>query len=233
MSQEIAYLYKITDATNGKEYIGVSKDPKKRFRKHCEKPSKNRRSILANAIQAHGKDKFSMQILCKSTAEYCYEMESKLIEGYNTRNPNGYNITAGGLGYTGFRKEFHHMYGTQKSLEFREFMRQKFLGRPIPEEQKAKIRATLTGRKAKPETIAKRSAVMKGRKQTPEHIQARTGWKMSDEAKEKIRQSRLGKINYVSTPEQNKAQSERMKAMWADPEQKAKRTANMKKKVTS
>jgi len=235
MSQSIAYLYKITDATNGREYIGVTKDPKERFRKHCEKPHKNRRSILANAIQAHGKDKFSMQILCKSTAEYCYEMESKLIAGYNTRNPNGYNITAGGRGYTGFQKEFHHMYGTKKSPEFREFLRQKFLGRPITEEQKAKIRATLTGRKSTLEARANQSKALKGKKHSEQHVKARTGWKMSDEAKEKIRQSRLGKRNYVATPEQNKTQSDRLKAKWADPEFRAMmmEARSKKKEVTS
>ena len=235
MSQEIAYLYKITDATNGKEYIGVTKNPEKRFRKHCDKPSDNRRSVLANAIQAHGKDKFSMQILCKSTAEYCYEMEAKLIEGYKTRTPSGYNITAGGLGYTGFRGPAHHKYGKRNSPELNEYMRQLYLGRTLPEEQKAKISATLTGKKAKPETIAKRSATMKGRKQTPEHIQARTGWKMSDEAKEKIRQSRLGKRNYVATPEKNKAHSDKLKAKWSDPEFRAMmmEARNKKKEVIS
>jgi len=132
MSQEIAYLYKITNIINGREYIGVTKNPEKRFRNHCEKPSDTRKSILANAIQAHGKDKFSMQILCKSTAEYCYEMEAKLIEGYKTRTPSGYNITAGGLGYTGFRGPAHHKYGKKNSPELNEHMRQLFLGRPIP-----------------------------------------------------------------------------------------------------
>ena len=235
MSQEIAYLYKITDATNGREYIGVSKDPNKRFRKHCDKPTDNRRSILANAIQAHGKDKFSMQILCKSTAEYCYEMEAKLIEGYKTRTPSGYNITAGGLGYTGFRGPAHHKYGKRNSPELNEHMRQLFLGRPIPEEQKAKISATLTGRKAKPETLAKMSATRKGCKQSEQHVQARTGWKMPEEAKEKIRQSRLGKRNYVATPDENKAQSDRLKAKWADPEFRAMmmEARSNKKEVTS
>jgi len=76
---------------------------------------------------------------------------------------------------------------------------------------------------------------MKGRKQTPEHIQARTGWKMSDEAKEKIRQSRLGKRNYVATPEENKAHSDRLKAKWADPEFRAMmmEARSKKKEVTS
>jgi len=235
MQQEIAYLYKITNAVNGMEYIGVSKNPEKRFKKHCEKPQDSRRSILRNAIQAHGKDNFSLQILCKSTAEYCYEMESKLIEGYKTRTPLGYNITAGGLGYTGFRGEFHHMYGTQRSPEFREFMRQKYLGRPLSEEQKAKISASLTGKKAKPETIAKMSATRKGRKQSEQHVKARTGWKMPEEGKEKLRQAHIGVRTYVATPEQNKAQSDRLKAKWADPEFRAMmiEARNKKKEVIS
>jgi len=232
MEQQIAYLYKITNTLNGTEYIGVSKNPKLRFTKHCQKPNNSRRSILSNAINAHGKENFALQILCQGLKDYCYEMESKLIAGYNTRQPNGYNITAGGLGYSGFSGENSPMYGSKKSPELREHMRQMFLGRPIPPEQRAKISASLVGKKQSLETIEKRRQKMIGQKRSEQSKQNMRGWKMSEDGKEKIRKSRLKVRNHVSTPEQNKAQSERMKAFWADPELRAKRMANMNNKVT-
>jgi group I intron endonuclease len=232
MSDETAFIYKITNTLNGKEYIGVSKNPKLRFTKHCQKPNSSRKSILSNAIHAHGKENFSMQILCQGSKEYCYELEKKAIKVYVTRTPDGYNITAGGLGYSGFIGAAHHKYGKKNSPELNEHMRQLFLGRPIPPEQRAKISASLKGKKQSLESVEKRRQKMIGQKRSEQSKQNMRGWKMSEEGKEKIRQNRFNVRNYVSTPEQNQAQAERMKALWADPELRAKRMANMKKKVT-
>ena len=227
----IGYLYRITNNVNGMQYIGVSKHPAKRFKKHCTKPSKNRTSLLGNAIQKYGSDQFALEVLVQSTMEYCFDLEMKAIKALETRKPNGYNITAGGEGYAGFFGKDNHMYGKKKPAAFGEYMSKLFTGRPIPPEQRAKISASLTGKKHSAETIEKRNKAITGLKRSEETKQKMRGWRMSEEGKERIRQSKIGgKFHYVLPPEERKAQSDRMKAVWADPILRAQRVANMKKR---
>jgi len=229
-SNTIGYLYRITNNVNGMQYIGVSKHPAKRFKKHCTKPSTHKKSLLGNAIQKYGADQFALEVLVQSTMEYCFDLEIKAIEALETRTPSGYNITAGGEGFAGFFGEDHHMYGVKRSQEWCNHMSNLFTGRPIPPEQRAKISASLIGRKQSAETIEKRRIATTGLKRSEEAKQKMRGWKMSEEGKEKIRQSKLGsKATYIATSEHRKAQSDRMKAVWANPILKAQRVANMNK----
>jgi group I intron endonuclease len=229
-SNTIGYLYRITNNVNGMQYIGVSKHPAKRFKKHCTKPATHKKSLLGNAIQKYGADKFALEVLVQSTMEYCFDLEIKAIEALETRTPSGYNITAGGEGFAGFFGEDHHMYGVKRSQEFCDHMSKLFTGRPIPLEQRAKISASLTGTKQSAETIEKRTKAITGLKRSEEAKQNMRGWKMSEEGRDKIRQAKLGsKAAYIATPEHKKAQADRMKALWADPVFKAQRIANMNK----
>jgi len=229
-SNTIGYLYRITNNVNGMQYIGVSKHPAKRFKKHCTKPSTHKKSLLGNAIQKYGADQFALEVLVQSTMEYCFDLEIKAIEALETRTPSGYNITAGGEGFAGFFGEDHHMYGVKRSQEFCDHMSKLFTGRPIPLDQRAKISASLKGTKQNAETIEKRTKAITGLKRSEETKQNMRGWKMSEEGKDKIRQAKLGsKAAYIATPEHKKAQADRMKALWADPVFKAQRIANMNK----
>ena len=228
-AETVGYLYRITNSVNGMQYIGVSKHPAKRFKKHCTKPSTNRKSLLGNAIQKYGADKFDLEVLVQSTMEYCFDLEIKAIEALETRTPKGYNITAGGEGYAGFFGENHHMYGKKKPAAFGEYMSKLFTGRPIPLEQREKISASLKGKKHSAETIEKRTKAITGLKRTEETKKKLREWRMSDEGKKIMQQSR-----HIASPEEKQAQSNRMKALWANPILKAQRVANMnkRKKVT-
>lgn len=86
------YLYKITNKINGKLYIGVSKNPYKRFKGHQSKRSNCTK--LKNAIDKYGSDSFVVEVLCEGSLEYISELEGKAIELYNSR-VNGYNILYG------------------------------------------------------------------------------------------------------------------------------------------
>jgi group I intron endonuclease len=230
-AETVGYLYRITNSVNGMQYIGVSKHPAKRFKKHCTKPSTNRKSLLGNAIQKYGSDKFGLEVLVQSTMEYCFDLEIKAIEALETRTPKGYNITAGGEGFAGFFGEDHHMYGKKKPAAFGEYMSKLFTGRPIPPEQRAKISASLIGKKQSAETIEKRTKAITGQKRSKESIErmiaAKLGKKFSEEVKDNMRMAR----NNRSSEAGYKKQSEAMKALWADPEYKEKmRIAFIKRK---
>lgn len=90
------HVYQITNQLNGMQYIGVSKNPHRRFVYHCNNPRVSSRSYIRDAIQKHGKENFSMEVLLVSNRRYCLELESKLINAYGSLVPNGYNICGGG-----------------------------------------------------------------------------------------------------------------------------------------
>ncbi len=150
----VAHLYKITNTVNDMVYIGVTKYPNHRMNAHaCFKtPTK---SIIKNAIQKYGRDKFKFQVLLTSTQEYCYEMERKVIEAYNTLKPNGYNICTGGLGAIGIFGDKNGMFGRKHSPETLEKMRQARAGKQISAETKEKMRIAHLGQKRSAENCAK------------------------------------------------------------------------------
>jgi hypothetical protein len=70
-------------------YIGVAKDPYKRFKKHQSKSSSCLK--LKYAMLELGKENFNLEVLCCGLRDYILDMEEKLIETYDSAS-NGYNI---------------------------------------------------------------------------------------------------------------------------------------------
>ncbi len=151
---EVAHLYKITNTVNDMVYIGVTKNPKSRMNAHACSVTPTK-SILKNAMKKYGRDKFTLHVLLTSTQEYCYEMERKAIEAYNTLKPNGYNICTGGRGAIGIYGEKNGMFGRKHSPETLEKMRQTKLGKIVTAEAKEKMRASHLGKKRSAENCAK------------------------------------------------------------------------------
>lgn len=92
------YLYKIQNIINGKIYIGVSKNPNRRFNYHLNMLKKNKHhSIkLQNDFNIFGIENFKFKILENNIENK--DLDSKEIQyiyNYNSYN-NGYNCTIGG-----------------------------------------------------------------------------------------------------------------------------------------
>ena len=94
-------IYALKDLTNAKIYIGQTTQMLKiRLRAHkC-----NKKSLIGRAIHAHGWENFTVEILeeCATEAEL-HEREMYWIKTLNTKAPNGYNLTDGGDGISGFK----------------------------------------------------------------------------------------------------------------------------------
>ena len=76
-------------------YIGVARDPKKRWKYGHFWSQKNNRHDnpkLANAIAKHGWDNLVKEILVIAPEKYCYELEEKIRASENM----GWNIATGG-----------------------------------------------------------------------------------------------------------------------------------------
>lgn len=112
------YVYQITNKLNGMQYIGVSKDPNRRFILHSSNAKKSAKSYIRDAIQKYGHSNFSLKVLLAGTRRYCLEMEASIIKAYKTVVPNGYNICGGGEGPTAsLYGDKNPMFGKKKTPE--------------------------------------------------------------------------------------------------------------------
>ena len=82
-------IYKITNLINGKSYVGQSVHIERRWQEHCRA---GKRSLIGQAIEKYGKEKFSFQVLEECEAELLDEKEEYYIAKCNSVVPNGYNI---------------------------------------------------------------------------------------------------------------------------------------------
>ena len=93
-------IYLITNTLNGKQYVGQSLGVKKRFSSHkraARLKLKREAFYLHNAISKHGEDNFKFEVILYATdPDYLNLMEQKVIAGFNTMAPNGYNLDSGG-----------------------------------------------------------------------------------------------------------------------------------------
>lgn len=65
-----------------------------RMKEHCRSNSKC--TLLAHAINKHGIDKFTKEILWEGEDARTSDMEREMISKHNTLVPNGYNLRSGG-----------------------------------------------------------------------------------------------------------------------------------------
>ena len=95
----IYYLYCITNKTNGKIYIGQSVDPDSRWRAHGDKLLQEETPMLiSRAIKKYGNDAFEFEVIagCKNW-EDANDIETLLVQQYDSQTPNGYNVAPGGI----------------------------------------------------------------------------------------------------------------------------------------
>jgi len=94
-------VYVITNTVNGHRYVGITKDLVARWKDH--KRSKEV-SCLQRAIKKYGVDAFEFKHIADAFSwENACELERILIKEYNSRAPNGYNLTDGGDGGFGYK----------------------------------------------------------------------------------------------------------------------------------
>ena len=154
----LAYL--ITNTVNSKAYIGITtRSIARRWYEH-KFVSNSCGKLLAKAINKYGADAFEIKpIASAKTLENLKEIEKDLIVQFQTKVPNGYNLTDGGDGVFGFKQSEEQRLksstlrlGIKHSEETKQKMKvahlgknNHFYGKTHSDDSKAKISATKQG----------------------------------------------------------------------------------------
>lgn len=96
----MGFIYKITNKTNGKAYIGKTlQTPEKRFKEHIYDSKRDcfKNRPLYRAFNKYGINNFSLETIEECDNNYLSDREIYWIEYYCTYK-NGYNATKGGDG---------------------------------------------------------------------------------------------------------------------------------------
>jgi group I intron endonuclease len=140
----------ITNTVNKKQYVGITKDIEARWYDHKRNRSS---SVIQRAIKKYGVDAFIFEHIADAFNWHnACEIEKFLIIQHNTKSPNGYNLTDGGDGGTGYKF-------SQEEIERRRQratgsnnpmfgIKNPFKGRTHSEETKAKMKAAWAIRRA-------------------------------------------------------------------------------------
>lgn len=107
------YIYTVTNKTNGKQYVGkTTENPSKYWNMHKSRANTGVIKVLYNAMRKYGNDCFEFEIIVETesnTFEEINETLNKLeidsISKLNTLIPNGYNVTIGGDGTKGVKRD--------------------------------------------------------------------------------------------------------------------------------
>ncbi len=111
----VGEIYKITNVLNGKNYVGQTRSHRLnhgkyrpfgclgRFKDHISEANstkKNQSIFLNYALLKYGIDAFICEKIATCDISELDELEKQYIVKYDSKFPNGYNLTDGGRGFT-------------------------------------------------------------------------------------------------------------------------------------
>jgi group I intron endonuclease len=152
-------IYLIMNHITGKVYVGQTRYTlQHRFRQHIESAGKDN-SVLHKSIKKHGAENFTIELLEEVEHDKLNDREEYWIAKYNSVIPNGYNMTEGGGGVSGYRhsaitkkrlsivsaKYMHEMSESERKARG-EKIRQYFRGRPKSDEHRKHLSISRTGK---------------------------------------------------------------------------------------
>ena len=99
-------IYAITNRVNGMQYVGKTErvDFEVRWKQHVQLAHGESKQYIHRAMRKYGVEKFSFDVIQRChTITTLNAAESRWINKLHTFAPNGYNLTVGGDGTSGFR----------------------------------------------------------------------------------------------------------------------------------
>jgi len=187
-------LYIATNACNGKQYVGLTKNLDRRLKEHLS--ANGSAPAFHAAIKKYGADKFIFSHICDAfDFDAACDLERMLIQQHNTKAPCGYNLTDGGEGVAGRPM-------TDQDKQIRKIASSAYVASLTQDERSKKY--GIKGKKPTAITLEKMSISMMGKnlgKTASEDVRAKMSAShkarprspLSEETKQKIRQSLLGR----------------------------------------
>ena len=199
------FLYVITNLCNDKQYVGITGNYERRWRYHR---TGHGSKIVFNAIRKYGIKNFDFKVICKGLEAYVKGMEILAIKIWDTKAPNGYNISDGGEGTAGVipseatRKRMSEAHkGKTLSLEHRKKIGEAC--RNPSEEIRKKISESSKGRTHSLETRRKISeshiGMCHSKKSRRKISEAHKGKTLSLEHRKKIGKALKGRTRSLET----------------------------------
>ena len=184
MTMRTGFLYRLT-FPNGKIYIGITRETlKRRVMRHIQYAREGRNYALSCAIRKYGETSFSSEIIGGGNWDELKSLEIAEIKRLRAIGHGLYNMTDGGDGSLGVSlrvetklKISSSLRGRKCSDEHRRRVSEAQAGKTIPAEVREKMRQAAKSRVARSpmseEQKQKIRASLLGKKQTPEHIAKR------------------------------------------------------------
>ncbi|MNQ91414.1 GIY-YIG catalytic domain protein [compost metagenome] len=165
-------VYLIENTISGTQYVGMTRDIKKRLSSHLSQARNNKtNSYLHHAIRKHGDDNFCVSILHRCDSHECaVALEMSEIASRGTQI-SGYNVTAGGDGVRSLRPEVMQRLSAAMSIaksgvplsdQHKAALSQSLSGRIFSESHRDNLSRAMTGRKVSQAACAAMSARRSG-----------------------------------------------------------------------
>jgi len=201
-------IYRIRNIRDGKRYVGkTTKTMECRRAVQIAHAKAGKKGYLFSAIRKYGVDAFEWEVLFYDIDDdILSRLERLCIKMLKTKAPNGYNLSDGGDGCSGF----------VRSKEWREKVSKALMGHPVSDKT----------RKAVGEATKRRVITKKTREKIS---QANKGRIVSKETRLKI--GRSNKIT-ASKEENKRKRSILSKRLWQSPEYRRKVLEGMRKQQT-
>lgn len=183
-------IYKVTNLTNGKIYIGqTQKTLYDRKYSHYKKVKQGSNTSFHNALRKYDGKNFKWEIIDKvDNIEKLNFLEEYYIKKFNSFK-NGYNLTTGGDNYIRAEETKEKIkqanLGKTHNSETIEKIRNGNIGKSVTNEFRVKMKTVVSGRKHCKKTKEKISKSLIGNKR---HL----GKKHTEKTKEKISESKKG-----------------------------------------
>lgn len=132
-------VYLRTNMVNGMQYVGQTQNLKRRNYKfnNCKNYYSN--PYLTEERNKYGFENFKTDVIAEvETREEAWELEMKYIKEFDTKYPNGYNISDGGPGSNGYKateetrkKLSKKLKGLKRTDEFKKNLSKKLTNDPV------------------------------------------------------------------------------------------------------
>jgi len=150
---EMGIIYIATNAVNGKQYVGQTRDFSRRVKWHL---NSSRNTHFGHAIKKYGKAAFEFQQF-QYPVEELNKWEQYWIKELNTVSPNGYNLTSGGdhcemsnIARQKIKKNnAKYWLGKKMPATFSEKLRNANLGKKLSSEHREKLKGRIPWNKGK------------------------------------------------------------------------------------